>query len=86
MSEGSDVRPCHRGHRHRRDHRARRGHDRDRYGRPRRGIHALQVEINRGLYMDEQRITRASGYYALKDALEQVMAEIIHAARLLPRA
>ena len=45
------------------------GYTTRRYGRPRRGIHALQVEINRGLYMDEQRITRASGYYALKDAL-----------------
>ena len=62
------------------------GYTTRRYGRPRRGIHALQAEINRGHYMDEQRITRASGYYALKDALEQVMAEIIHAARLLPRA
>ena len=62
------------------------GYTTRRYGRPRRGIHALQVEINRGLYMDEQRITRTSGYDALKDALGQVMAEIIDAARLLPRA
>ena len=62
------------------------GYTNRRYGRPRRGIHALQVEINRGLYMDEQRITRASGYGALKDALQQVMAEIIEAARFLPRA
>jgi N-formylglutamate amidohydrolase len=62
------------------------GYTTRRYGRPRRGIHALQVEINRGLYMDEQRITRASGFAALKDALQQVMAEIIEAARLLPRA
>lgn len=62
------------------------GYTTRRYGRPRRGIHALQVEINRGLYMDEQRITRTSGYYAVKDALGQVMAEIIDAARLLPRA
>ena len=62
------------------------GYTTRRYGRPRRGIHALQVEINRGLYMDEQRITRTSGYDALKDALGQVMAEIIEAARLLPRA
>lgn len=62
------------------------GYTTRRYGRPRRGIHALQVEINRGLYMDEQRITRTSGYYALRDALGQVMAEIIDAARLLPRA
>ena len=28
------------------------------YGRPRLGVHALQVEINRGLYMDEARYTR----------------------------
>lgn len=26
------------------------------YGRPREGVHALQIEINRALYMDEQRI------------------------------
>lgn len=62
------------------------GYTTRRYGRPRRGIHALQVEINRGLYMDEQRITRASGFAGLKDALQQVMAEIIDAARLLPRS
>jgi N-formylglutamate amidohydrolase len=62
------------------------GYTTRRYGRPRRGVHALQVEINRGLYMDEQRITRTSGFAALKDALQQVMAEIIDAARLLPRA
>lgn len=28
------------------------------YGRPRRGIHALQIEVNRGLYMDEEAIER----------------------------
>jgi len=31
------------------------------YGRPADGIHVLQVEINRGLYMDEGRVTRAAG-------------------------
>ncbi|MEQ9505297.1 MAG: N-formylglutamate amidohydrolase [Hyphomonas sp.] len=61
------------------------GYTTRRYGRPRRGIHALQVEINRGLYMDEQRITRAPGFAGLKDALQAVMAEIIEAAHLLPR-
>jgi len=61
------------------------GYTTRRYGRPRRGIHALQVEINRALYMDEQRITRALGFSALKDALQLVIAEIIDAARLLPR-
>ena len=28
------------------------------YGRPHRGVHALQVEINRALYMDEQSLER----------------------------
>ena len=28
------------------------------YGRPRDGIHALQIELNRGLYMDEARMER----------------------------
>ena len=61
------------------------GYTTRRYGRPRRGIHALQVEINRGLYMDEHRITRASGFSGLKEALQQVMHDIIDAASLLPR-
>ncbi len=29
------------------------------YGRPAQAIHALQIEVNRGLYMDEMRITRS---------------------------
>lgn len=62
------------------------GYTTRRYGRPRRGIHALQVEINRGLYMDEQRITRSAGFSTLKDALDLVISDIIDAARLLPRA
>jgi N-formylglutamate deformylase len=31
------------------------------YGAPRRGVHALQIEISRALYMDEQRIEAAPG-------------------------
>ncbi len=32
------------------------------YGRPREGIHALQIEVARRLYMDEQRIAKAAGF------------------------
>ena len=32
------------------------------YGRPREGVHALQIEINRTLYMDEARIERLAGF------------------------
>jgi N-formylglutamate amidohydrolase len=31
------------------------------YGAPRRGVHALQIEVNRALYMDETTITRGAG-------------------------
>ena len=33
------------------------------YGRPRQGVHALQIEISRALYMDEPRIERL-GWFA----------------------
>jgi N-formylglutamate amidohydrolase len=36
------------------------GHVTRHYGRPVRGIHALQVEINRALYMDEWQIRRGT--------------------------
>lgn len=36
------------------------------YGRPKRGIHALQIEINRGLYMNEQAVTKNAEFEALK--------------------
>ena len=39
------------------------------YGRPRKGVHALQIEINRALYMDEERIRRLP---ALKNLSEQM--------------
>lgn len=35
------------------------------YGRPREGVHALQIEINRALYMDEQRIAPLPGFDAV---------------------
>jgi len=36
------------------------------YGSPRDGVHALQIEIARRLYMDEARVQRAPGMAALK--------------------
>lgn len=40
------------------------------YGRPQKGVHALQLEINRGLYVDENRLTATAGYHALQRNLE----------------
>ncbi|MFN3314502.1 MAG: N-formylglutamate amidohydrolase [Hyphomonas sp.] len=52
------------------------GYTTRRYGRPKRGLQALQIEINRGLYMDEQQITRASGFAALRLVIDAVIADI----------
>lgn len=52
------------------------GYTTRRYGRPRRGQHALQIEINRGLYMDEQLIVRSAGFAALRRVIDAVIADI----------
>ena len=43
------------------------------YGRPREGVHVLQVEINRALYMDEKLVRRGPGLPALKCRLGPLM-------------
>ncbi|MBX3489102.1 MAG: N-formylglutamate amidohydrolase [Parvibaculum sp.] len=37
------------------------GFNTEHYGRPRRGLHALQIEVNRALYMDEARLEPTPG-------------------------
>lgn len=44
------------------------------YGRPRDGVHALQIEVSRGLYMDERRIERHSGFTRLQRNLTDLIA------------
>jgi N-formylglutamate amidohydrolase len=56
------------------------------YGRPDRGRHTLQIEINRGLYMDEMRIERSAGFAALKRNLDGLIAEVARIAAALPAA
>ena len=47
------------------------------YGRPARGLHALQLEVNRGLYMDEERLQPHGGFDALADDLGKFAAALI---------
>lgn len=35
------------------------------YGRPAHGLHALQIEVNRGLYMNERTLQKTGGFDAL---------------------
>jgi N-formylglutamate amidohydrolase len=44
------------------------------YGRPREGVHALQIEVARPLYMDEERIERLPGMSALQADLTRLIA------------
>jgi N-formylglutamate amidohydrolase len=39
------------------------------YGRPSAGVHVLQIEINRALYLDERRIARTAGFEQLRSAM-----------------
>ena len=56
------------------------------YGRPELGVHALQIEINRALYMDEQRIERGPGITALSEHMTALIEALggIDPAALLP--
>ena len=47
------------------------------YGRPARGLHALQIEVNRGLYMNEKTLRKSSGFDGLADDLAQFSAELM---------
>ncbi len=48
------------------------------YGRPSRRLHALQIEVNRGLYMDEQRLEPHRGFQRLSSDL-RVLAQSLMA-------
>lgn len=59
-----------------------------RHARPEDGIHAVQVELNRGLYLDEVAVEKTAGFAALVGVVEEVAREVAGAvgrgARLEP--
>lgn len=56
------------------------------YGRPADGLHALQIEINRALYMDEATIARSSGFAALAERLKGLVRTLGDIATEVVRA
>ena len=46
------------------------------YGRPDKGVHALQLEINRALYMDETRLKANAGFAAAASTVGELVAGI----------
>lgn len=47
------------------------------YGRPSRQQHAVQIEIDRSLYMDERRIQPSSDFRIFRQTLQKVITEIV---------
>lgn len=52
------------------------GHVAAAYGRPADGVHVLQIEINRALYLDEKQIVRTAGFDVLRRNLRKLVAEL----------
>jgi len=46
------------------------------YGDPRAGLHAVQIEVNRALYMDEQRYEKSAGFEKLQQDLTGLVADV----------
>ena len=59
------------------------GYTTEAYGRPVHGLHALQIEINRSLYLDETSLSPRAGFGRLALDLEQLFGAL---AALDPRA
>ncbi len=55
------------------------GYTTEHYGRPSRRTHALQIEINRGLYLDEATLKPTEGFTRLKGHLERLTSALVGA-------
>ena len=62
------------------------GYITEHYGRPHKGQHALQIEINRALYMDESVIVRAPGFAVLAERLKTFVRMLGEVAAEFARA
>lgn len=52
------------------------GYITDCYGRPGRGQHAVQIEINRALYMDENLVAPSQGFSRVKDHMSGLITAL----------
>ncbi|MNX79098.1 N-formylglutamate amidohydrolase [compost metagenome] len=46
------------------------------YGRPIRSLHALQIEVNRALYVDEKTLLKKADFPAIQASLEIFMRQL----------
>jgi N-formylglutamate amidohydrolase len=55
------------------------GYTTEHYGRPAAGVHALQIEIDRGLYLNETTLKPGRGYDKVKTDLTRIFARLAKA-------
>jgi N-formylglutamate amidohydrolase len=55
------------------------GYTTEHYGRPARRTHALQIEINRALYLDEAKLSPTAGFEKLKSNLDALTGALASA-------
>lgn len=55
------------------------GYTTEHYGRPAGRVHALQIELNRALYLDEEALSPSADFPRLKKDLEQVTRALVTA-------
>lgn len=53
------------------------GYITQRYGRPSRGVHAIQVEVDRGLYLDQVHLEPLPVFDEIRARLSQVIGELV---------
>ena len=56
------------------------------YGRPSSGVHTIQIEIDRSLYMDERQIRPHAGFDAFRKLIAGVVEEITRIGRPLEKS
>jgi N-formylglutamate amidohydrolase len=54
------------------------GYITEHYGRPARDVHAVQIEINRGLYLDELTMRPKPGFEKLQRDLQNLAAPLFN--------
>lgn len=62
------------------------GYITERYGHPAGGVHAVQLEVNRGLYMDETAFEKTGRFEALRADMEEFAASLMGTPALAGQA
>ena len=50
------------------------------YGAPQSGVHAIQIEVNRALYMDERTIERSARFATVKADIAMILGALAAAS------